>query len=65
MNKSRVETSPGALARVAGVLYLISIVVGIFDEAFGQRQHRGGGGCNSYSRQPQVNGVSVATRHRW
>jgi len=34
VNKSRVETSPGALARVAGVLYLISIVVGIFDEAF-------------------------------
>jgi hypothetical protein len=34
MAKHEVEVSPRALARVAGVLYLITIVVGIFDEAY-------------------------------
>jgi hypothetical protein len=34
MEKPAVEASPRALARVGGVLYLIMIVVGIFDEAF-------------------------------
>jgi hypothetical protein len=34
MDERRVEASPRALARVGGVLYLITIVVGIFDEAF-------------------------------
>lgn len=34
MAKHEVEVSPRALARVAGVLYLITIVVGIFNEAF-------------------------------
>jgi hypothetical protein len=34
MAKHEVEVSPRALARVAGVLYLITIVVGSFNEAF-------------------------------
>jgi hypothetical protein len=34
MEKPAVEISPRALARAGGVLYLIMIVVGIFDEAF-------------------------------
>ncbi len=34
MRKPAVEISPRALARAGGVLYLIMIVVGIFDEAF-------------------------------
>jgi hypothetical protein len=34
MERQRAETSPRALARLCGLLYLITIVVGIFDEAF-------------------------------
>jgi hypothetical protein len=34
MDEPGVEASPQALARVGGVLYLITIVVGIFNEAF-------------------------------
>ena len=34
MEKHDVQVSPRALVRVAGVLYLITIVVGIFNEAF-------------------------------
>ena len=34
MAKHEVQVSPRALARIAGMLYLIMIVVGIFDEAF-------------------------------
>jgi len=34
MEQQQVEASPRALARLCGLLYLITIVVGIFDEAF-------------------------------
>ncbi len=34
MTDRTVETSPQLYARIGGVLYLIIIVVGIFDEAF-------------------------------
>ena len=34
MEEHRVEASPRALARIGGVLYLIIIVLGIFNEAF-------------------------------
>lgn len=34
MEKHEVQVSPRALARIAGMLSLITIVVGIFNEAF-------------------------------
>jgi hypothetical protein len=34
MERPAIEASPRALARVGGVLYLITIVIGIFNEAF-------------------------------
>ncbi len=34
MEEHRVEASPRVLSRIGGVLYVIIIVVGIFDEAF-------------------------------
>ncbi len=33
MNPQQVETSPRALSRIGGVLYLIIIVIGLFGEA--------------------------------
>ena len=37
MEKHEVQTSPQVYARIGGVLYLITIVVGIFNEAFVKR----------------------------
>jgi hypothetical protein len=59
-----IAASPRDLARVGGVLYLITIVVGL-QRGVRQGQDCRTRRCHGYRRQPQVDGVSVASRHCW
>ena len=64
MEEHLMEVSPRVLARIGGALYLIMIVLGALGEVF-VRGRIVVWGCYGHSRQPQVDGVSVALRYRF